>query len=129
MSLELQNAVKSYENYIQVNGIDEQAIDAYIQAVAVALRTEHDVEYGLKLSSRVKKLITQYVKDHTGGRIEDLEIYAGEHDTKYKVLEQFYNVLMYEAPVKIIQKIQNKTIPIFPFVSNLLIVSSIDKPL
>lgn len=97
MSLELQNAVKSYENYIQVNGIDEQAIDAYIQAVAVALRTEHDVEYGLKLSSRVKKLITQYVKDHTGGRVEDLEIYAGEHDTKYKVLEQFYNVLMYEA--------------------------------
>ena len=45
-SQSLISTVDSYENYIEKNGIDEQVIDAYIQAVAVALRTEHDVDYG-----------------------------------------------------------------------------------
>ena len=37
------------------------------------------------------------MKQHTGGRVADLEVYAGEHDTTYKVLQQFYDVLMYES--------------------------------
>ena len=39
-SQSLISTVDSYENYIEKNGIDEQVIDAYIQAVEVALRTE-----------------------------------------------------------------------------------------
>ena len=58
--------IKGYENYIERKGIDEQVIDAYIQAVAVALRTEHDIDYGLKVSERAKQLIAQFVKEHTG---------------------------------------------------------------
>lgn len=96
-SQSLISTVDSYENYIERKDIDEQVIDAYIQAVAVALRTEHDVDYGLKISARVKQLIASYVKQHTGGRVADLEVYAGEHDTTYKVLQQFYDVLMYES--------------------------------
>lgn len=96
-SKQLINAVNGYENYIERKDIDEQVIDAYIQAVAVALRTEHDVDYGLKISARAKQLIANYVKQHTGGRVADLEVYAGEHDTTYKVLQQFYDVLMYES--------------------------------
>ena len=96
-SQSLISTVNSYENYIERNGIDEQVIDAYIQAVAVALRTEHDVDYGLKISARAKQLIASYVRQHTGGRVADLEVYAGEHDTTYKVLQQFYDVLMYES--------------------------------
>lgn len=96
-SKQLINAVNGYENYIQRKGVDEQVIDAYIQAVAVALRTEHDVDYGLKISAMAKQLIASYVKQYTGGRVADLEVYAGEHDTTYKVLQQFYDVLMYEA--------------------------------
>ena len=96
-SKQLINAVNGYENYIQRKGVDEQVIDAYIQAVAVALRTEHDVDYGLKISARAKQLIASYVKQHTGGRVADLEVYAAEHDTTYKVLQQFYDVLMYES--------------------------------
>lgn len=93
----LKGTVQSYENYIERNDIEEQVIDAYIQAVAVALRTEHDIDYGLKISARTKQLIAQFVKEHTGGRVADLEVYAGEHDTTYKVLQQFYDVLMYES--------------------------------
>lgn len=96
-SKQLINAVNGYENYIQRKGVDEQVIDAYIQAVAVALRTEHDVDYGLKISARAKQLIASYVKQHTGGRVADLEVYAAEHDTTYKVLQQFCDVLMYES--------------------------------
>lgn len=96
-SQSLISTVDSYENYIEKNAIDEQVIDAYIQAVAVALRTEHDVDYGLKISARAKQLIAIYVKQHTGGRVADLEVYAGGHDTTYKVLQQFYDVLMYES--------------------------------
>lgn len=96
-SQSLISTVDSYENYIGRNGIDEQVIDAYIQAVEVALRTEHDVDYGLKISARAKQLIASYVKQYTGGRVADLEVYAGEHDTTYKVLQQFYDVLMYES--------------------------------
>lgn len=76
-SKQLINAVNGYENYIQRKGVDEQVIDAYIQAVAVALRTEHDVDYGLKISARAKQLIASYVKQYTGGRVADLEVYAG----------------------------------------------------
>lgn len=96
-SQSLISTINGYENYIEKNGIDEQVIDAYIQAVAVALRTEHDVDYGLKISTRAKRLIASYVKQYTGGRVADLEVYAGEHDTTYKVLQQFYDVLMYES--------------------------------
>ena len=96
-SQSLISAVNGYENYIERRGIDEQAIDAYIQAVAVALRTERDIDYGLKISARSKQLIANYVKQHTGGRVADLEVYAGEHDMTYKVLQQFYDVLMYES--------------------------------
>lgn len=116
-SKQLINAVNGYENYIQRKGVDEQVIDAYIQAVAVALRTEHDVDYGLKISARAKQLIASYVKQYTGGRVADLEVYAGEHDTTYKVLQQFYDVLMYESAylvdsffitLKLMKKIRGK---------------------
>lgn len=96
-SSSLISAVKQYENYIERKEIDEQVIDAYIQAVAVSLRTEHDINYGLKISARTKQLIAQFVREHTGGRVADLEVYAGEHDTTYKALQQFYDVLMYES--------------------------------
>ena len=72
-SSSLISTVNGYENYIQAHGVDEQVIDAYIQAVAVALRTEHDVDYGLKISAKAKQLIARYVKQYTGGRVADLE--------------------------------------------------------
>ena len=80
-SQSLISAVNSYDNYIQRKGIDEQVIDAYIDALAVAFRSEHDVEYGLQQSSKAKSYIAQYVKDKTGGRVADLEVYAGDNNT------------------------------------------------
>lgn len=66
-SQSLISAVNSYDNYIQRKGIDEQVIDAYIDALAVSFRSEHDVQYGLQQSAKAKSYIAQYVKDKTGG--------------------------------------------------------------
>jgi hypothetical protein len=93
-SQSLISAVNSYDNYIQRKGIDEQVIDAYIQALSVAFRSENDVKYGLQQSAKTKSLIAKYVKEKTGGRVADLEVYAGDNDTSYKILDQFYNLLI-----------------------------------
>lgn len=44
-SSSLISTINGYENYIERNGIDETVIEAYIQALAVAFRSEHDIEY------------------------------------------------------------------------------------
>ena len=41
-SQSLISAVNSYDNYIQRKGIDEQVIDAYIEACRVAINSEKD---------------------------------------------------------------------------------------
>lgn len=89
--------IQGYENYIEKNGIDEQVIDAYVQATQVAIRTEKDVAYGLNVSKRAKYITEKYILNHTGGTVGDLEIYAAENDTEYEILNQFYKILQFEA--------------------------------
>lgn len=102
MSLELQNAVKSYENYIQVNGIDEQVINAYVDASTVAIKTEKDIPYGLKITKRAKEIIEQFCIKNAGGTIWDLEKYAFANKTKYELIDKFYDVLLLEAQNKVV---------------------------
>ena len=97
-SLELRKAIQSYENFISAHGISEDVINAYTQATKVALQTEKDREYGLKVSARAKGLLSQYVlKETQGYTIDDLERLAFENDTMYKPLENFYDVLEAES--------------------------------
>lgn len=98
MSKELQKAIQEYENYILEKGIDESAINAYAQAAEVAIRNEKDIDFGLKISARVKELIENLVLKLTGGGIADLEVFCGENKTEYQILNQYYNVLEYESP-------------------------------
>ena len=98
VSIELQNAINGYENFISAHGISEDVINAYVQATKVALQTEKDREYGLKVSARAKGLLSQYVlKETQGYTIDDLERLAFENDTMYKPLENFYDVLEAES--------------------------------
>ena len=97
-SIDLQNAINEYENFISEHGISEDVLNAYVQAVKVALQTEKDKEYGLKVSARAKGLLSQYVlKETQGYTIDDLERLAFENDTMYKPLENFYDVLESES--------------------------------
>lgn len=98
MSLELQNAIKNYENYIQANGIDEQVINAYVDASTVAIKTEKNIPYGLQITKRAKEIIEQFCIKNSGGTIFDLEEYAFEHEQSYELINKYYEVLLLEAP-------------------------------
>lgn len=97
-SKHLIDAVNSYENYISVHGIDEQVIDAYIQAVKTSYGEKNDIEYAKKTSSRAKEIIEQYVINNAGGTIWDLDSYCNKNKVNYEILGKYYEILKCEAP-------------------------------
>ena len=96
-SKELITTVQGYENYISVHGVDEEVINAYVQAVEVALRQEKDVEYGLNVSKRAKSITENMIFNLTGGSVGDLEVFCAENNAEYNILNQYYEILKYEA--------------------------------
>lgn len=101
-SFELISAVQDYEKYISNNGINEQVIDAYCEAVKTAVTNEKDIEYGLKISKRCKEIIETFCIDTSGGTIWDLEKYAFKEKVSYEIIEKFYSVLLIEAQNKVV---------------------------
>lgn len=101
-SFELISAVQDYEKYIETNGINEQVIDAYCEAVKTAATNEKDIEYGLKISKRCKEIIETFCIDTSGGTIWDLEKYAFKEKVSYEIIEKFYSVLLIEAQNKVV---------------------------
>lgn len=99
-SQSLISTVNGYENYIERNGIDEQVIDAYIEAAKVAVNGENDIMYGLRLADRSKGIIERFCKERTGGRILDLEKYSQQHEEKYSLVDDYYKILLIEAPYR-----------------------------
>ena len=94
----LQNKVSEYENYIARKGIDESVIDAMADAAKWAIYKENEIEYGLKVSARTKELIESFVLTNSGGTLDDLEVYAAENDTEYKIVNDYYAILQCESP-------------------------------
>lgn len=101
-SFELISAVQDYEKYISNNGINEQVIDAYCEAIKTAVTNEKDIEYGLKISKRCKEIIETFCIDTSGGTIWDLEKYAFKEKVSYEIIEKFYSVLLIEAQNKVV---------------------------
>ena len=101
-SQSLISTVNGYENYIEKNGIDEQVINAYVDACSVAINGEKDIEYGLQLTKRAKDIIERFCKDKTGGTIWDLEKYAFANKTEYELINWFYDILLIEAQNKVV---------------------------
>lgn len=92
------STVNEYEKYIKQYGIDEDAINAYIEAVKSAIIQEKDIEYGLKISKRTKDLIEQYCLQNADGTIWDLESFGRKNGEAYEIVDQYYDVLKIEAP-------------------------------
>lgn len=97
-SSSLISTVNEYEKYIKKYGIDEDAINAYIEAVKSAIIQEKDIEYGLKISKRTKDLIEQYCLQNADGTIWDLESFGRKNGEVYEIVDQYYDVLKIEAP-------------------------------
>lgn len=98
----LMQAVQEYENFIKVHGIDESAIDAYLEACKVAINGEKDIEYGLQLTKRSKEIIERFCMDKTGGTIWDLEKYAFDNKTRYDLIDKYYEPVLLEAQNKVV---------------------------
>lgn len=101
-SQSLISTINGYENYIEKNGVDEQVINAYVDACSVAINGEKDIGYGLQLTKRAKELIEGFCTAKTGGTIWDLEKYAFDHKTTYELINKKYEVLLLEAQNKIV---------------------------
>lgn len=101
-SQSLISAVNSYDNYIQRKGIDEQVIDAYIEACRVAINSEKDITYGLQLTNRSKGIVERFCMNRTGGTIWDLEKYSFANKTHYSLTDKLYDVLLLEAQNKVV---------------------------
>ena len=101
-SSSLISTVNGYENYIQVHGVDEQVMDAMEEAARVAILTEKDVEYGLKVSARAKELTEQFIFQSTGGTPWDLEKYSFQNNVSYEILDKYYGILLLEAQNKVL---------------------------
>lgn len=101
-SSSLISTINGYENYIERNGIDETVIEAYVEACSVAINNEKDIEYGLQLTKRSKKIIERYCMNLTGGAIWDLEKYAFANKTRYDLIDKFHSVLLLEAQNKVV---------------------------
>lgn len=101
-SQSLISAVNSYDNYIQQNGIDEQVIDAYIEACRVAINSEKDILYGLQLTEQSKGIVERFCMDRTGGTIWDLEKYSFANKTHYSLTDKLYDILLLEAQNKVV---------------------------
>lgn len=102
MSETLIETVKSYEEYINKYGIDEQAISAYIRAAKVAINAEQDIKYGLELTKRAKELTEKFILKLTGATPWDLEKYAFANKKHYGILDKYYSILLIEAQNKIV---------------------------
>ena len=97
-SKELQNAINGYENYIERHGIDEEVVNAYVLVAGKALVVEKDVEFGLSVSEKSKKLINKFLLKQADGDIWALERYQQDKETTpYNLVDQYYNLLKYEA--------------------------------
>ena len=59
--------VNGYENYINTHEIDEAVINAMAEAARVAILTEKDVEYGLKISAKAKELVENAIENSKEG--------------------------------------------------------------
>lgn len=101
-SSSLISVISQYEKYIESNGVNESVVNAYIEAAQVALQTEKDVEYGLKISARAKQLVEKFIFDSTGGTAWDLEKFAFKNKVQYDILDKYYSVLLAEAQNKIV---------------------------
>lgn len=101
-SQSLISAVNSYDNYIQRKGIDEQVIDAYIEACRVAINGEKDITYGLQITNRSKVIVERFCMERTGGTIWDLEKYSFANKTHYSLTDKLYDVFLLEAQNKVV---------------------------
>lgn len=93
----LMDAVKGYDDYLLKHGLDESVLQAYVLATQTAYKDEKDIKYGKIVAAKAKQLVNDMIRIQTGGTFAQLEEYAQENKTDYKILDTYYDILKIEA--------------------------------
>lgn len=93
----LMDAVKGYDDYLLKHGLDESVLQAYVLATQTAYKDEKDIQYGKMVAAKAKQLVNDMIRIQTGGTFAQLEEYAQENKTDYKILDTYYDILKIEA--------------------------------
>lgn len=97
-TLEDEKAIRDYENYIARKGIDQEVVNAYVEAAQIILSGRKDKEYGLKVSARAKQIIENYVMQTAGGTIWDLDYYQFKNETDpFEIRDKYFEIYLIEA--------------------------------
>ena len=100
-SLEIQNYIKSIEQYIERHGITEDILEPISAACNTAYLSEKDIPYALTVSARAKEIIEDFNLKRTGGTLWDLDYYHFKNETpRYEILDQYYNLFLLESHYK-----------------------------
>lgn len=93
----LMDAVKGYDDYLLKHGLDESVLQAYVLATQTAYKDEKDIQYGKMVATKAKQLVNDMIRMQTGGTFAQLEEFAQENKTDYKILDTYYDILKIEA--------------------------------
>lgn len=93
----LMDAVKGYDAYLLKHGLDESVLQAYVLATQTAYKDEKDIRYGKMVAAKAKQLVNDMIRIQTGGTFAQLEEYAQDNKTDYKILDTYYDILKIEA--------------------------------
>lgn len=101
------DAVREYDKYLLKDGSDkralrkraseEQVMNAYTAACRVALETEKDTDYGLKLSKRVKNMLNDFAVSKGYKDIFHLERMYKDKDELPSAVKYYYDILLLES--------------------------------
>jgi predicted phage terminase large subunit-like protein len=104
----LKDAVQSYDKYLLKDGssikamrkraFEEQTMNAYTKACHVAIDTDKDLDYGLKLSRRVKNMLNDYAVSLGFDDIFKLEHWFKGKEELPSAVKYYYEILYLESP-------------------------------
>lgn len=93
---ELQNLIKDCEKYIDIRGIDETIINAYLDTCQLA-KNDGDITTMLECTARSKAIVNQFCLKQFGMDIWGIEKFAQANKTEIELVNQYYQILKLES--------------------------------
>ena len=93
----LRKYVDDGKKLIQENGLQDSYLKGLTEALRTAFEVEKDIEFARELGNYLKTTINSEIKRLTGADFWALEKYCFANKKSYKILDDYYNVLLIEA--------------------------------
>lgn len=95
----LLQAIQKTDNAAKRSAIDSKVLEAYAVGTNVALYTVGDIALGWEIGQKAKNYLFNFIKEKSGGGdFKWLEELSQKEKHPFGVIEQYYEILRYEAP-------------------------------